>query len=331
MLSPFSLLHQHMGSMLDAFEHETFPLYGQPQRSYRGYRRQPDLYRSLYDPYPATSFTYRYPSQPHYHLIDVSLPTDTDEVDEQEELSVEEQLRQQLAQQKQQAASQQQQTTANNKDKKTAGAAAAATDSKNGQQQQQLAARDSESTNIDPINRLFRSLFRPSTAAALAATPAELAALQQLRVDVSEDASGMMVQAEIAGLAKEDVQLTVKDHVLTISATKQSKHEQTADDGKQSQQGQQAAAAGKEPAEEKVKEGTDDGKKTASTEPPGNNSNGRRVLHRELYYGSVSRSLRLPRHADLSAISAEAKDGLLTVRVPYKQTKEPEQRTITIS
>lgn len=45
---------------------------------------------------------------------------------------------------------------------------------------------------------------------------------------------------------------------------------------------------------------------------------------RETYYGSFSRSFGLPDNVDVSAISAESKDGVLTVHLP-KATKTEKQ------
>ncbi len=50
-------------------------------------------------------------------------------------------------------------------------------------------------------------------------------------------------------------------------------------------------------------------------------------VHRiESFYGSFSRSFRLPEDADVEAIQAESKNGVLKVRVP----KQPAARTRTV-
>jgi len=52
-------------------------------------------------------------------------------------------------------------------------------------------------------------------------------------------------------------------------------------------------------------------------------------VHRiESFYGSFSRSFRLPEDADVEAIQAESKNGVLKVRVPKKPTARP--RTVEV-
>jgi HSP20 family protein len=52
-------------------------------------------------------------------------------------------------------------------------------------------------------------------------------------------------------------------------------------------------------------------------------------LHRvESFYGNFSRSFRLPEDADIGAIRAESKDGVLKVRVPKKPA--PRAKTIEV-
>jgi HSP20 family protein len=52
-------------------------------------------------------------------------------------------------------------------------------------------------------------------------------------------------------------------------------------------------------------------------------------IHRvESFYGSFSRSFRLPEDADISAIQAESRNGMLKVRVP--KTPAPKPRTVEV-
>lgn len=54
-------------------------------------------------------------------------------------------------------------------------------------------------------------------------------------------------------------------------------------------------------------------------------------LHRvETFYGSFSRSFELPDAIDAQAISAEAKDGVLTVHVPKTKTEGKKPATIKV-
>ena len=50
----------------------------------------------------------------------------------------------------------------------------------------------------------------------------------------------------------------------------------------------------------------------------------------ERVYGSFTRSLSLPEDADADAISATAKDGILTIAIPKKAPEQTKARTISI-
>jgi HSP20 family protein len=51
----------------------------------------------------------------------------------------------------------------------------------------------------------------------------------------------------------------------------------------------------------------------------------------ERWYGKFSRSFRLPETADAEKISAELKDGVLTVTVPKKEEAKPKQIEIKVN
>jgi HSP20 family protein len=53
-----------------------------------------------------------------------------------------------------------------------------------------------------------------------------------------------------------------------------------------------------------------------------------RVHRVESFYGSFSRSFRLPEDADVTAIQAESRNGMLKVRVP--KTPAPKPRTVEV-
>jgi HSP20 family protein len=55
-----------------------------------------------------------------------------------------------------------------------------------------------------------------------------------------------------------------------------------------------------------------------------------KFVRRETFRGSFSRSFQLPDDADTTRISAESKDGVLTVRVPRKAAAKPARREISV-
>jgi len=96
-------------------------------------------------------------------------------------------------------------------------------------------------------------------------------------VDIRETDDALVVQAELPGIDKKDVNLEVKDGVLTIS--------------------------GERRYEKDVKEEN---------------------VHRiERSYGSFTRSFSLPRNIDAEKVNAEMKDGVLSVRLPKRESAKP--------
>jgi len=82
-----------------------------------------------------------------------------------------------------------------------------------------------------------------------------------------------------------------------------------------------------EVSKEDVKVTVDDGVITISGERRNELEHKDEKLHRvESFYGSFARSFRLPEDADVEAIQAETKNGVLKVRVP----KQPASRARTV-
>ena len=96
-------------------------------------------------------------------------------------------------------------------------------------------------------------------------------------VDIRETDDALVVQAELPGIDKKDVNLEVKDGVMIISGERRYE---------------------KEVEEEHV--------------------------HRiERSYGSFTRSFSLPSNVDTDKVQAEMKDGILTVRLPKRESAKP--------
>ena len=55
-----------------------------------------------------------------------------------------------------------------------------------------------------------------------------------------------------------------------------------------------------------------------------------RLVRRESFRGSFSRSFQLPKDADATRINAECKDGVLTVRIPRKASNKPARTEIKV-
>lgn len=76
-------------------------------------------------------------------------------------------------------------------------------------------------TGFDPLEDVFRGFFKPMR---LENTPET-----QIRMDVSEDDQTYTVHAEIPGVKKEDIQVTIDGNQVSISAECQ--HEKEVKDG----------------------------------------------------------------------------------------------------
>jgi HSP20 family protein len=96
-------------------------------------------------------------------------------------------------------------------------------------------------------------------------------------MDLVEADDEYVLRADLPGLGKEDLDIEVKDNVLTISGERRAEHEDR-------------------------KEG----------------------YHRvERAFGRFSRSLDLPEGIDAAAVSAEFHDGVLEVRIPKPEERQP--------
>ena len=71
---------------------------------------------------------------------------------------------------------------------------------------------------LDDFDRIFDNLFK--NALTNMNTPAAPAGNLSLRMDVSETNQGYHIQAEIPGLEEKDIEITLKDGVLSITGEK---------------------------------------------------------------------------------------------------------------
>lgn len=78
-------------------------------------------------------------------------------------------------------------------------------------------------TDFDIFPRYFRSIFEDANREIAAVAPS---GSYIPRVNISEDAANIYVAAELPGMAKEDVKITVTDGVLTLRGEKKSEAKQ---------------------------------------------------------------------------------------------------------
>ena len=98
----------------------------------------------------------------------------------------------------------------------------------------------------------------------------------------------LVLKAELPEMAREDIDVTVENFVLTIK-------------------GEKKFGAGMEGVKEE------------------------QFHHVERRYGTFSRSFSLPQTVDASRVSAEYKNGVLTVRLPLREEAKPRQIKVDVA
>jgi HSP20 family protein len=144
-------------------------------------------------------------------------------------------------------------------------------------------------TNRSVFDELFRDFapgfyVRPLHGQA----PGESSAVEA-RVEVREDANGFTLLADLPGVKREDIQVSIDANVVTLRA--EFKRELPAENG-----GDAAAKL--------------------------------RVLRSERQYGAVSRSFALPNEVDEANARAKYENGVLTLSLPKKAAASARQLTV---
>ena len=130
------------------------------------------------------------------------------------------------------------------------------------------------------LDHLFRGLFKPVQAARDSAVA--------IKVDVAERDNAYVVRAEIPGVNRDDIQVTIEGNQVTISA------------------------------EIKKETGATNGDATTSE----------RVLRSERYHGAVYRSFVLPLELDEAASEAKYQNGVLELTLTKKPALAGRKLTI---
>ncbi|MEM8856712.1 MAG: Hsp20/alpha crystallin family protein [Chloroflexota bacterium] len=132
------------------------------------------------------------------------------------------------------------------------------------------------------IDRLMESFFETPRA-----TPSKN---WGLALDVVETDNEYAVSAVVAGLKRDDIEITIEEGVLAISGEFINEFEKTDDN---------------------------------------EDDNSVRYHLRERRYGSFSRKLRLPKDVDVEAISAKQEDGILNITLPKSEAAQPKKITVS--
>lgn len=178
---------------------------------------------------------------------------------------------------------------------------------------------------LSPLPSSFLSSdLAPLSLAETAMAPLSLGGISPLslqtwipRLDLIEHDNSVEVQAELPGVKKEDVQINIKDGVLTISG--ESKYEKTwSSDQQLLEQDKTTVDQGEkkegEQAGEKKESGEKKMKKEQQREPV--------FWQTERRYGKFTRSIELPKNVDFQKAEAKYENGILHVFLPKIKAEE---------
>nr|MBP3281684.1 Hsp20/alpha crystallin family protein [Treponema sp.] len=120
-------------------------------------------------------------------------------------------------------------------------------------------------------------------------------------VDVTETKDSYVLEMDLPGREEKDVAIELNDRVLTISSAEEKKAE----------------------TEEQDAEKKDEGGSEAEEKP--------QYLLRERCRSSFSRSFTLPKDIDETGVSANFKNGVLSITIPRKAEAQPRKITINVA
>jgi HSP20 family protein len=166
------------------------------------------------------------------------------------------------------------------------------------------------------------------------ASLASLATLANYGVDIREDQDHVYIEADLPGFRKEDVDISIEDGVLTITAERREEIEEpatggtgqdqrrSAAEGQEQARGQSLAQAG-QPQQEGRQVQPAQGRQIHARQPQGN------YLLRERRVQRFVRSFTLPPNVDESNIQAMLENGVL--RITLNKRQESKARRVKVS
>lgn len=150
---------------------------------------------------------------------------------------------------------------------------------------------------MDEMQNRLRRFFNQGPAGDLLSTEAVVGWMPP--VEIVEQSDALLVTAELPGLTLENIDVSFEDDVLTI-------------------RGEKSEERREEPKDEQDEKGTK-GEKVAAKY---------HLLERS--YGSFTRSFVMPRTIDPARITADFRDGVLTVRLPKLEQALAKGRKIEV-
>ena len=163
------------------------------------------------------------------------------------------------------------------------------------------------------------------------------------RCDVHETKNNFVVQAELPGIPKENININIEDNVLTISGKMEVIHETSSDDKKdkpedkpedkkEDKQEDKKEDKKEDKQEDKQEDKKEDKPEDKKEDKKEDKQEDKPIYHRmERTYGSFKRSYALPENILIDGIKADSKDGVLTITIPKRPVEPKKTIAITIN
>lgn len=160
------------------------------------------------------------------------------------------------------------------------------------------------------MSRMFESIF-PNRRGGEEEIPS---AVWRPVVDIHEDENAFIIDAELPGLAKEDVKINFQDDTLTISGGRR----YLRDSRVQNAEANEANAGAAEDAQPVTQA-------NGGSQPHGKQGRATNVHRMERNYGKFIRSFSFPKAVNPEGIKATFENGVLSVVVPKAEATRPRQ------
>lgn len=159
------------------------------------------------------------------------------------------------------------------------------------------------------VNELNDDLFLAPVNKRTTEIGGPLGAIGSFKVDLKETDQAYVVRADMPGVTKDDVKITMNEGVLAITAERrEERHSEMPTEPTK--------------ADENAEGSVNDVLQQAEAKPDV------KYHFSEVTYGKVYRAFKLPSDADADAIKANLDSGVLTVTLPKKES--PRERTVEI-
>lgn len=134
-------------------------------------------------------------------------------------------------------------------------------------------------------------------------------------IDIKESSDSFQYSLDLPGVAKEDIDISVEDRVMTIKAERKGSFGDGKSDKEKNLNLEKLESTSKEVQAASNSESQVQVKKH----------------HSEVYYGAITRSFTLPDNADENEISAKHENGVLLLTVKKRPAKKEEEKVKRIA